>query len=133
MNETTFAGVVAGREAVLRVAEDEDHLAFLAPRPFRPGHVIVIPKRVHDQLFELPAAEHAALWAFAREVARHIKSALPCERVCAFVVGWAVRHAHIHLVPTDAQGQVPGLDGEPLPAAELARLRDRLGARQAPP
>ena len=126
MTSRTFADVVEGTASVHRVAEDEHHVAFLAPRPHRPGHVIVTTRRVHDQVFELPPEEHARLWAFARDVAKRMKRALPCERVCATVVGWVVRHAHVHLVPTDGPGQVPGLDGEPLPEAEMERLAARL-------
>jgi diadenosine tetraphosphate (Ap4A) HIT family hydrolase len=37
-----------------------------------------------------------------------------------------VRHAHVHLIPTDAAGQVPGLDGPPLPAAVARELGARL-------
>jgi hypothetical protein len=43
-------------------------------------------------------------------------------RVCVSVIGWAVRHAHVHLVPTDAPGQVPGLDGPPLPPERMATI-----------
>jgi hypothetical protein len=43
-----------------------------------------------------------------------------------------VRHAHVHLVPTDAAGQVPGLDGEPLPTAEMLRLQALLSAKETP-
>jgi histidine triad (HIT) family protein len=122
----TFADVVAGRTPVHVVAEDEAHVAFLAPRPHRPGHVIVTTRTVVDQLFDLPSDAHAALWAFVREVALRMRARLPCERVCVSVIGWVVRHAHVHLVPTTAIGQVPGLDGEPLAEAEMLAIAQRL-------
>lgn len=126
MTVRTFADVIEGREPVHRIAEDDAHLAFLAPRPHREGHVIVVTKRVVDQLFDLAPDEHAALWAFVHDTARRIRSALPCERVCVGVVGWVVRHAHVHLVPTDAPGQVPGYEGAPLPAERMAAIAGRL-------
>ena len=61
-----------------------------------------------------------------RRVARRMRERLPCARVCVSVIGWAVRHAHVHLIPTDAPGQVPGLDGPPLPEHEAAALAERL-------
>ncbi|MBK8098490.1 MAG: HIT family protein [Planctomycetes bacterium] len=128
MTAPTFADIVAGTRPVQIVAEDAAHLAFLAERPARPGHVIVIPRRVHDHLFDLGAQEHAALWTFARSVGRSLQQRLPCARVCISVIGWVVRHAHIHLVPTDAAGQVPGLDGAPLPPAQMAEIAARLRA-----
>ncbi len=126
MSAPTFADIVAGQEPVHVVAEDAEHLAWLAERPARPGHVIVATKRVVDGVFDLEADAHAALWAFAREVVRALRERLPCQRVCVSVIGWVVRHAHIHLVPTDAPGQVPGLDGPPLPAAAMAAMAARL-------
>lgn len=124
----TFAGVVAGEVPVVSVMEDARHLAFLAPRPQVPGHVIVIPKQVHDSWLDLDAGATAALWQFARDVGLLLRERLPCERVCVAVIGWEVRHAHIHLLPTTAAGQVPGLQGTETPVDELkaigARLRD---------
>ena len=120
MTAPTFADVVTGSRAVERIAEDRHHVAFLAERPVRPGHVIVATRDVVDAVFDLDPAAHAALWAFVRDVARTMRERLPCPRVCVSVIGWVVRHAHVHLIPTDAAGQVPGLDGPPL-APEVAR------------
>jgi histidine triad (HIT) family protein len=127
----TFADVVAGRHPVHVIAADDRHVAWLAERPARPGHVVVATRAVVDAVWDLDAAAHAALWAFVRDVARALRERLPCERVCVSVIGWVVRHAHVHLVPTDAAGQVPGLDGPPLPAAEAAALAARLSTARS--
>lgn len=123
----TFEDVVRGERAVHRIAEDEHHLAFLNPSPIRPGHVIVIPKRVVGYLFDLSQPEYAALMEFARITALRIRDRLPCERVCVAVIGWQVRHAHVHLVPTNADGEFPPLPGTPTSDDELAALARRLG------
>lgn len=122
----TFADVVSGERAVERIAWDEDHLAFLNPSPVRPGHVIVVTKRVAPYLFDLARDEHARLWSFVHDVARSMKERLPCERVCTAVIGWQVRHVHVHLVPTNADGEFPPLPGAPASADELALVAARL-------
>lgn len=122
----TFADVVSGATPVVRVREDDQHLAFLAPRPQVPGHVVVVPKQVHDSWLELDAKASAALWEFARQVALDLRERLPCARVCVTVIGWEVRHAHIHLLPTTAGGQVPGLPGHETTHAELEAVAARL-------
>lgn len=122
----TFAAVIAGHTPVHRVYEDQDHLAFLAPEPVQPGHVILTTKQVHDYLFDLPPERHAALWAVAQLLAQRLRQRLPCARVCTAVVGWAVRHVHVHLVPTNAPGQFPPLGGPRLDEATLAALAARL-------
>jgi len=122
----TFVDVVAGRVPVEVVAGDDLHLAFLAPRPVRPGHVIVVRRELSDYLFDLDPAAHAALWAFVQPLAQAMRRKLPCARVCVSVIGWVVRHVHVHLVPTDAPGQVPGLDGPPLPQDQARAIAARL-------
>ncbi len=123
---TTFADVILGRVPVQVIAEDAAHVAFLAPRPFRRGHLIVATRVVVDGVFDLDPAQHAALWAFVREVGRMMRVRLPCARVCVSVIGWVVRHAHVHLVPTDAAGEVSGLDGPALDVADAEALARRL-------
>src|SRR5262245_29070524 len=122
----TFEDLVAGRTTCFRVYEDELHLAFLAPSPVTRGHTIVVTKRAWPYLFDLPAQEHAALWAAVREVARHLQARLGCPRVCVGVIGWEVRHAHVHLVPTTAPGEYPPLAGRAAGAEELEALRREL-------
>jgi histidine triad (HIT) family protein len=122
----TFEDVALGTRAVHRIAEDERHIAFLNPSPVRPGHAIVIPKRVSDYLFDLPAAEFAALMEFTRATAVQMRERLPCERVCVAVIGWQVRHVHVHLVPTNADGEFPPLPGVAVPDMELVEIARRL-------
>lgn len=126
MTAPNFLDIVAGTKPVHVVARDARHVAWLAERPVRPGHVVVATTEVADSFLELDAARHAALWAFVREVALRLRERLPCQRVCISVIGWVVRHAHVHLVPTDAPGQVPGLDGPPLPAEQMDAIAARL-------
>jgi histidine triad (HIT) family protein len=124
----TFEDIVRSERRVHRVLEDERHIAFLNPSPVRLGHVIVITRRVADSVFDLEPAEHAALMEFARVVAIRLRERLPCARVCMAAIGWQVRHAHVHLVPTDADGQFPPLPGRPANEADLASVASKLGA-----
>jgi histidine triad (HIT) family protein len=124
----TFEDLVAGRVPAHRVWEDERHLAFLNPRPIRPGHVIVLPKEHCAYVFDLGEAEHRALWDAVRTVARAIEASLGCERVCLAVVGWEVRHVHVHLVPTERPGEFPPLPGDEASEDELAAMRERIAA-----
>ena len=127
MSHPDLLDIVTGRRPVHVIRRDALHLAYLAERPVRKGHVIVATKARVDGVFDLSAEAHAALWAFVRETAIVLRERLPCERVCVSVIGWVVRHAHVHLVPTDAPGQVPGLEGPPLPPEEMAAIAARLG------
>ncbi len=128
MSAPDFTDVVDRLRAVHEVRRDARHVAWLAERPVRPGHVIVATVARIDGVFDLSPEANAALWSFVHEVGRAMRERLPCQRVCVSVIGWVVRHAHVHLVPTDAAGQVPGLDGPPLPQAEMAAIAAKLRA-----
>lgn len=94
-----FSRIVAGELPAYKVAEDADHLAFLDITPLVEGHTLVIPKREVDYVFDLPAAQLAALTVFAQRVALGVGAAVPCRRVGVAVIGLEVPHAHIHLIP----------------------------------
>ena len=128
----TFEDVVSGARVVQRVWEDERHLAFLNPSPIKAGHTIVIPKQLAGYVFDLGALEYAALWEAVRTVALLLRQRLPCERVCVAVVGWEVRHVHVHLVPTDKAGEFPPLPGTPMSTDELEWIAQRIRTGSSP-
>ncbi|WP_311181837.1 HIT domain-containing protein [Hymenobacter volaticus] len=94
-----FSRIVAGELPAYKVAEDDQHLAFLDITPLVEGHTLVIPKREVDYIFDLPAEELAALHLFAQRVAKGVAAAVPCKRIGVAVIGLEVPHAHIHLIP----------------------------------
>ena len=128
----TFEDILSGKEPVVRVYEDERHLAFLATRPVHAGHTVLCTRRVAPYLFDLSAEEQRALWEAASRVAELLKRNLPCERVCVAVVGWEVRHVHVHLVPTDAPGQFPPLGGAETSTNELEWIAQRIRTGRSP-
>lgn len=81
------------------VAENDDCIAFLDIMPLVQGHVLVIPKREIDYIFDIEDELLGKLMSFSKEVAVKIKKAFPCKKVGVSVVGLEVPHAHIHLIP----------------------------------
>jgi histidine triad (HIT) family protein len=81
------------------VAESIDYLAFLDINPLAEGHVLVIPKKEVDYLFDLDDDIYTGLQLFAKIIAVAIKKAIPCKRVGVAVIGLEVPHVHIHLIP----------------------------------
>ena len=104
---TIFTRIANGEIPSYKVAESEDFYAFLDISPLAEGHTLVIPKKVEDDyIFHLDADVYEGLWAFARDVARALKAAVPCKRVGVAVLGMEVPHTHIHLVPLQAEGDL---------------------------
>lgn len=98
---TIFSKIVSGEIPSYKVAESNDFLAFLDVRPIAEGHVLVIPKKETDYLFDIEDDEYMSMWVFAKIVAQGIQKAVPCLRVGVAVVGLEVAHAHIHLIPVN--------------------------------
>ncbi|MGJ1204996.1 HIT family protein [Sphingobacterium lactis] len=96
---TIFSKIVAGEIPAHKVAESNDFLAFLDVNPLTEGHVLVIPKKETDYIFDIGDDEYMGMWVFAKIVAQGIKKAFPCKKVGVAVIGLEVAHAHIHLIP----------------------------------
>jgi histidine triad (HIT) family protein len=94
-----FSKIVSGEISAHVVAETDNFLAFLDVNPLVMGHVLVIPKKEVDYIFDMDDETYAGLTLFAKIVAKSIKAAFPCKKVGVAVIGLEVPHAHIHLIP----------------------------------
>ena len=103
---TIFTKIVNGEIPAYKVAEDDNYLAFLDIFPVAKGHVLVIPKKEVDYLFDLEDELFTGLQLFAKKVAIGLKKAIPCEKIGVLVLGLEVPHAHIHLVPMQNEGDL---------------------------
>jgi histidine triad (HIT) family protein len=94
-----FTKIISGEIPSYKVAENDDFLAFLDISPLRKGHVLVIPKKETDYIFDMKDTELADFMIFAKMVSNKIKNTFPCKKVGMTVIGLEVPHAHIHLIP----------------------------------
>lgn len=100
---TIFSKIICGDIPCYKIAENENCFAFLDINPMVKGHVLVVPKREVDYIFDLPDEELASLQLFAKKIAVALKKAVPCQRVGQAVLGMEVPHAHIHLIPMQSE------------------------------
>jgi histidine triad (HIT) family protein len=101
-----FSKIIKGEIPCHKIAEDENFFAFLDVFPLVTGHVLVVPKKEIDYLFDIEDADLAEMMVFAKQVARVLKKAIPCTRIGVAVIGLEVPHAHIHLVPMNSANDV---------------------------
>jgi len=101
-----FSKIVAGDIPAYKVAESNDFLAFLDINPLTEGHLLVIPKKEVDYLFDLDDETYTGLQLFAKIVATGLKKAVPCKRIGVVVMGLEVPHAHIHLIPMNKANDI---------------------------
>lgn len=103
-----FCKIVAGEIPSFKVWEDENYLAFLDIFPIKDGHTMVIPKKHHPYIFEIPDDELQGLSIAAKKVAQKLKQAFKPKtgKVGVVVYGLDVDHTHIHLIPLDKSGDL---------------------------
>tara|TARA_B110000914_G_scaffold203428_1_gene197060 strand:- start:884 stop:1276 length:393 start_codon:yes stop_codon:yes gene_type:complete len=120
-----FSKIVNGDVPAHIVAEDKKHLAFLDIFPLAKGHVLVIPKKETDCIFDIASDEYMELWKFAQKIAKGMDKVIPCERIGVAVIGLEVPHAHIHLIPlnnvSDINFERPKLN---FPEVEMEEIAD---------
>ena len=99
---TIFSQIVNGEIPCYKVYEDDEFLAFLDVFPVSKGHVLVIPKKETDYIFDIEDQSYARMWQFAKKISKALKLSVSCERIGISVIGLEVAHAHIHLLPINS-------------------------------
>ena len=94
-----FSQIISGKIPCYKIAEDDNHIAFLDIFPISKGHILVVPKKETDYIFDLNSKAYSDLWLFAKKVAIAQKKVIKCNRIGVSVIGLEVPHAHIHLIP----------------------------------
>lgn len=125
-----FSRIVAGEIPCYKIAETENCLAFLDVFPLVHGHVLVIPKKEIDYIFDVDDQLLCEMHVFAKKVAKAIEKAIPCKRVGVAVIGLEVPHAHIHLVPMNSIGDITFTREKLKPTqAELESVAEKIRAQ----
>lgn len=127
---TIFSKIISGEIPCYKVAESEAFLAFLDIRPLAKGHTLVIPKKEVDYFYDLDDPDLAELMIFAKRVAHAIRAVVPCKKIGTAIIGLEVPHAHVHLVPLNAVGEL-NFAREPLhlEPAEMMAIASEINAR----
>ena len=122
-----FSKIAAGEIPSYKCAEDDEFYAFLDINPVTRGHVLVIPRREVDYIFDMDDDETARYFNFAKRVAWAIKEAFPCKKVGMSVFGLEVPHAHIHLMPMQTEGDMDFRKEKlTLPEEEMREIADKI-------
>lgn len=99
-----FSRIVSGEIPAIKVYENQETLAFMDINPAARGHVLVICKEEHPDIFSIPPAALAAVAQTTQRVAIAIKEALRPDGLNIIqnngsAAGQVVFHYHVHLIP----------------------------------
>lgn len=96
---TIFSKIIAGELPSYKIFEDDLTYAFLDINPVNLGHTLIIPKIEVDEIWDLKEPFYSRVFLNSKFIAEAIKKATNCLRVCSWVEGFAVPHAHFHICP----------------------------------
>lgn len=126
--ETLFSKIISGEIPSYKIAEDASCYAFLDINPNVKGHVLCVPKKPVDKLFDLPEEDYKLLMNFVRKVGLALRQAVPCKRVALSVVGLEVPHAHIHLIPLEEMDDIRFQKKETCTPEEMWQIAERIAS-----
>ncbi len=115
-----FCKIVSGEIPSMTVYEDEATLAFMDIAGDADGHLLVIPKRHYDSLFDCDGESFSRVMATVKRVSATLVTSGGYDGVnflnaSGEAAGQSVGHFHVHLLPRKAND---GLDAWPrLPGA----------------
>ena len=125
-----FSKIVSGEIPSHKISENEKFLAFLDVSPLVHGHILVIPKKEVDYIFDIPDSDLAEMMVFAKGVAKAQKEAVTCKRIGIAVIGLEVPHAHIHLVPMNTANDINFTQCKLKPTAEeLSSMAEKIRSK----
>lgn len=125
MSDCIFCRIASDEAPCFKLAENELALAFLDIHPAAEGHCLVIPKEHFENIFDIRAADFAAVSELARRLAPALRAVVqPAGMVVTqangAVAGQSVMHLHTHLIPRN-KGKRLKMHGDEI--ADPASLR----------
>ena len=99
-----FCKIIKGEIPSSKVYEDEEILAFNDINPAAPIHILVIPKKHVNNIFELDSSTGKELFDAVLKTTQILKEKLNIENVNLLnnngsLAGQVVGHYHIHIIP----------------------------------
>ncbi|MCX6714144.1 MAG: HIT family protein [Candidatus Vogelbacteria bacterium] len=103
-NDCLFCKIIAGEIPCYKVYEDDKWLAFLDINPINLGHTLLLPKKHHRNLFDLPEDLLGEMGVILQKLSLVIKEATQADGIN---IGWnnesaagqLVFHSHTHIMP----------------------------------
>lgn len=130
MNDCIFCKIVAGEIPAEKVYEDENTIAFLDITPVNPGHVLVIPKTHHKNMFDTPNEVLYNLIDTTKKIAAALKedgeegvNVISNNEPAA---GQVVFHTHFHIVPRNSNDGIKLLHGKEYGEGEMQKTGEKI-------
>lgn len=104
MEDTIFMKIIRREVPADIVYEDADTIAFLDVKPTAPGHTLVVPKKLVQNIFDADDETLAAVMRTVRKISPAVRDAVGAHGVHinsnhGAAAGQIVFHLHFHIIP----------------------------------
>jgi len=118
MGDSVFTKIIKGEIPCHKVYEDEKTLAFMDIHPSQPGHVVVVPKKQENFIWDLGSDDYHALMETVQKIGNRMREVFSDkQRIGVMVEGLGVKdHAHVNVIPFNTVSEfryIPEADTEP--------------------
>lgn len=126
MKKCIFCEIVAGAEPKHHVWESKRFVAFLDRNPVNPGHLLVVPKDHHADVFQMPINLYNELFESARLVEPTLRSVTGAKRIGVVIEGFGIDHVHLHMIPINHGNEIDPNRAKPANNEELSVMAEKI-------
>lgn len=94
-----FCKIIGGSVPSNKIWENENFFAFLDIKPLQKGHILLVPKKHVEEVFDLPQDLYTELFAVAKKLTLPLRQTMRSKKIGLVVEGFGVAHTHLHLIP----------------------------------
>lgn len=99
MEESIFTKIIKGEIPSHKIYEDDYSFAFLDIHPIQPGHVLVVPKKQVEFLWDLDDQTYLELMKSVKKIGLRLKQVMGTKYVGIKVEGVEIPHVHVKIIP----------------------------------
>lgn len=121
-----FCDFVNGEKQSFKIWENDQFLAFLDINPINPGHVLLIPKKHNQDVFEMSPDEYTDILIAAKYLSFRIKAVFNAPKIGLAIEGFGIDHAHIHIVPVHKGNDLNPERAKPMAEEELKKIQQKI-------
>jgi len=99
-----FCKIIDGEIPAIKVLDEELVVAFMDINPSNQGHMLIVPKKHAENIFEISESDLAATVKAVKRCANAVKEALNAEGITILQLNGKasdqiIPHFHIHIIP----------------------------------
>ena len=126
--ECLFCKIIDGEIPAIKVLDEELVIAFMDINPSNRGHMLVVPKKHAENIFEVAESDLAAVTHAVKRCAKAVKEALKAEGITVLQLNGKasdqiVPHFHIHIIPRWENDGLPVSNWEMKPG-DMEEIQD---------